>query len=167
MFEQSIGSKSIDELIVKGTATPGQTHLLPGSLSIEISLERKYTKESGGKEKSGEKGPVEPYTKENPRCWRKQVASFRYIKSRPKSDRSLYEHKRHSFEVRKKNGYTVRMNFTKASMINCYWSFEFYCFLLENACQFSILTGPRDGSRIAFYAFENCKACKNSATRSG
>lgn len=65
-----------------------------------------------------------------PRCWQKQVASFRCIKSRPKSDRSLYKQKRHTFKILE-NGCTVRMNISKASMIkiviaHSYFTFFFY-----------------------------------------
>lgn len=108
--------------------------------------------------------------KKYPRCWQKRVASFRCIKTcRPNmSDRSLYKRerkkkkKRHSFRKKKKilkNGCTVRMNLSKASMINCYCSFcvfFFFFFLssfyfVKNACPSTLFSeGTRTDRPVAF-----------------
>lgn len=105
-----------------------------GGLSIEIGV--------GGGRKTNlfdeiprtnsekEMGQWDRILEKYPRCWQKQVASFRCIKSRPKSDRSLYKQKRHTFKILE-NGCTVRMNISKASMIkiviaHSYFTFFFY-----------------------------------------
>lgn len=108
-------------------------------------------------------GPEGPYYREKkyPRCWQKRVASFRCIKTRRPnmSDRSLYKREKKTtlFQKKKilKNGCTVRMNLSKASMIHCYCSFcvfFFFIFLFCKKCLpiHAFQRGHSDGSSVAF-----------------